>query len=182
MAENSEDKNEEQRTTGPETRASAEVTAIDFSDGMLAKARGKPGWDTVRFIEHDLNQPLPLPDAAFDRVLCCLVLEHIAALDVLFGEFRRICRPSGSIIISAMHPAMMLLGIQARFHDPATGRDIRPAGHPNQIADYVMGAVRAGLHFDHFSEHAVDEELAARSPRAAKYQGWPMLLLMRLRP
>jgi hypothetical protein len=31
------------------------------------------------------------------------------------------------------------------------------------------------------SEHVVDEELAARSPRAQKYLGWPLLLVMRLR-
>ena len=161
--------------------AGARVTALDFSDGMLAKAREKPAWKMVRFIEHDLHESLPVPDGAFDRVLCCLVLEHIAELNGLFREFRRVCRPDGTIVISAMHPAMMLLGIQARFHDPVTGRDTRPAGHPNQIADYVMAAARAGLRFDHISEHAVDEELAARSPRGAKYLGWPMLLMMRLR-
>jgi hypothetical protein len=32
------------------------------------------------------------------------------------------------------------------------------------------------------SEHAVDADLVARSPRATKYLGWPMLLLLRLRP
>jgi hypothetical protein len=30
------------------------------------------------------------------------------------------------------------------------------------------------------SEHAADPALLSRSPRAARYQGWPMLLLMRL--
>ena len=45
-----------------------------------------------------------------------------------------------------------------------------------------MAAARAGLRFDHMSEHAVDEELLERSVSAARYQGWPMLLLMRLRP
>ena len=45
-----------------------------------------------------------------------------------------------------------------------------------------MAAVRAGLHLDHISEHAVDDALAARSPRAAKYLGWPMLLMMRFQP
>jgi hypothetical protein len=45
-----------------------------------------------------------------------------------------------------------------------------------------MGALRSGLTLEHMSEHAVDVDIAARSPRAAKYQGWPLLLLMRLRP
>ena len=49
------------------------------------------------------------------------------------------------------------------------------------IRDSVIAATRAGLHIDHMSEHVVDKELAARSPRAQKYLGWPLLLLMRLR-
>jgi ubiquinone/menaquinone biosynthesis C-methylase UbiE len=55
-------------------RAGAQVTALDFSTGMLAQARAKAGAASVRFVEHDLKQPLPLPSAAFDRVICCLVL------------------------------------------------------------------------------------------------------------
>jgi len=76
---------------------------------------------------------------------------------------------------------MRLLGIQARFTDPATGRETRLAGARHQLSDYVTAATRAGLHIDHISEHVVDEELAARSPRAKKYLGWPLLLLLRLR-
>ena len=37
--------------------AGANVTAVDFSEGMLAKARAKPGAAAVRFIQHDLEQP-----------------------------------------------------------------------------------------------------------------------------
>jgi hypothetical protein len=36
--------------------------------------------------------------------------------------------------------------------------------------------------FEHLSEHAVDSNLATSSPRATKYLGWPLLLLMRLKP
>jgi SAM-dependent methyltransferase len=160
----------------------AEVTALDFSDAMVAKARAKPGAERVRFVHHDLAEPLPLPSTAFDRVLSCLVLDHIVDLDGLFGEMARICRPDGFVLVSAMHPAMMLRGIQARFVDPATGHDTRPASAPNQISSYVMAAVHAGLELDHLSEHIIDDALAARSPRAQKHLGWPLLLLMRLRP
>src|SRR5205823_11438326 len=43
----------------------ATVTAVDFSEGMLAEARRKPGADAVRFLVHDLHPPLPLAGAAF---------------------------------------------------------------------------------------------------------------------
>ncbi len=162
--------------------AGARVTGLDFSEGMLARARVKPGAQAVRFVRHDLAAPLPLPDAAFDRVLCCLVLDHIRDLSGLFGELRRVCRPDGFVLASMMHPAMMLRGIQARFHDPRNGRDVRPASVPNRISDYVLAALRAGLRIVHMSEHAVDADLTARAPRAEKYFGWPMLLMMKLVP
>ncbi|TME63576.1 MAG: class I SAM-dependent methyltransferase [Chloroflexi bacterium] len=47
----------------------AHVTAVDFSDEMLAKARAKPGAERVRWIAHDVLTPLPFAAASFDRVL-----------------------------------------------------------------------------------------------------------------
>ena len=162
--------------------AGARVTAVDFSEAMLQRARAKPGAEAVTFVRHDLAKPFPLASAAFDRVFCCLVLDHIAELDKFFCELRRLCRPTGRVIISVMHPAMSLRGVQARFIDPASGRRISPAIHAHQMADYLMGAVRAGLALEHVSEYAMDAALAAQSPRAGKYLGWPMLLLMKVVP
>jgi malonyl-CoA O-methyltransferase len=162
--------------------AGALVTAVDFSSEMLRRGQAKPGAERVRWLQHDLATPLPLTDASCDRAVCGLVLEHIADLDLLFRELGRICRHDGRIVVSAMHPAMMLRGITARFTDPTTGREIRPQSHPHQIADFVMAALHAGLRLEHISEHAVDDALVARSPRAAKYLGWPMLLMLGLRP
>jgi ubiquinone/menaquinone biosynthesis C-methylase UbiE len=162
--------------------AGARVTAVDFSAAMLERARAKPGAQAITFIQHDLAKPFPLGSAAFDRVFCCLVLDHIAPLDSFFAELRRLCRPLGCVIISVMHPAMSLRGVQARFIDPATGRRVSPAGHAHQMSDYLMAAVRAGLKLEHVSEHAADAALTTRSPRAVRYAGWPMLLLMKLVP
>jgi malonyl-CoA O-methyltransferase len=122
-----------------------------------------------------------LDAGGFDVVTCCLVVDHIADLDAFFGELARICSDNGFIVISVMHPAMMLRGVQARFTDPATGQVTRPDSQPHQICDYVMAAVGAGLVIDHMSEHPVDDALAGTSPRGARYLGWPLLLLMRLR-
>ncbi len=162
--------------------AGAKVHALDFSPAMLERARQKAGAADVAFHVHDLAEPLPFADASFDRVVCGLVVDHIADLDGLFGELRRVCRPAGFVIVSTVHPAMMLLGVQARFRDPETGREVRPASQSHRLSDYVMAAARAGFRFDHLSEHAVDEELANRVERARRYLGWPMLFLMRLRP
>jgi SAM-dependent methyltransferase len=162
--------------------AGAKVHALDFSEEMLARARTKAADLPIVFQTHDLAQPLPFADDTFDRVACGLVIDHIADLGGLFREMSRICRPSGFVVVSVMHPAMMLRGVQARFKDPSSGREIRPASVPNQLSDYIMAAARGGFVFDHVSEHAVDEALASRSERARKYLGWPMLFIMRLVP
>lgn len=166
-------------------RAGHRVTAVDFSAGMLAHARRKLaelGGSSAELHVHDLGQPLPFAARSFDLVLSCLVIEHIRDLDLYFRELGRICRTDGSIVISAMHPAMMLLGVSARFTKPDTGEKVAPESHPQTLSDYVMAATRAGLRFTHLSEHRVDESIRQASPRSARYLGWPMLLLMRLSP
>jgi SAM-dependent methyltransferase len=161
--------------------AGATVTAVDFSVGMLAEARRKPGAATVRFLVQDLHQPLPFRAATFDIVVSGLVLEHLGNLGAFFGEARRVLRPAGRAIVSAMHPAMFLRGSRARFTDPVTGEKVEPGSLPHQLGDFVMAAVRAGFDLEGISEHAPDAEFARRYPRAEKYVGWPMLVVLRLR-
>src|SRR5438874_12447257 len=50
--------------------AGARVSAVDFSAAMLSRARAKPGADAIDFRVHDLAEPPPFADHAFDRVLC----------------------------------------------------------------------------------------------------------------
>ncbi|HSV14575.1 MAG TPA: methyltransferase domain-containing protein [Tepidisphaeraceae bacterium] len=163
-------------------QAGASVRGIDFSSAMLERARQKAGALPIQFTQHDLALPLPFAERRFDRVVCGLVVDHIADLTGLFGEMRRICRADGFVIISVMHPAMMLRGVQARFRDPETGQEVRPASCEHQISDYVTAVTAAGLEIVQLSEHAVDEALANRLERARRYLGWPMLFLMQLKP
>ncbi|MBX3395153.1 MAG: class I SAM-dependent methyltransferase [Phycisphaerae bacterium] len=162
--------------------AGASVTAFDFSLGMLRKAREKSTRHPIRFLVHDVAHDLPFADNSFDRVNCCLVIDHVADLERLFREMGRVCRSSGRIIASTLHPAMMLKGTQARFRDPTTGQETRPRSEPHHISDYVMAIIRSGLGLARMEEHVADEALTARSPRAVKYLGWPMLLVFELQP
>jgi malonyl-CoA O-methyltransferase len=161
--------------------AGARVTAVDFSEGMLEKARAKPGNERVRFVVHDLHAPLPFPDASFDLVISGLVLEHLRELSGLCGEAHRVLRAGGGAVLSAMHPAMFLRGSQARFTDPDSGQVVQPGSVKHQLSDFVMAAVRAGFHLENMAEYAPDAAFASRYPRAEKYIDWPMLVILKLR-
>ena len=157
----------------------AVVTAVDFSEGMIAEARRKPGAEAVRFVVHDLHQPLQFT-AEFDLVVSGLVLEHLRELNGFFAEARRVLLPGGRAVVSAMHPAMFLRGSQARFTDPATGDVVQPGSVPHPIGAFVMAAVRAGFRLSDVAELAPNAEFAARNPREARYLGWPMLVVLSL--
>jgi ubiquinone/menaquinone biosynthesis C-methylase UbiE len=166
------------RWTARLVASGARVTGLDFSRGMLARARQRMGADEANLIEHDLASPLPFVDGSYDLVLSALVMEHVGDLRPLFRELARVCRPAGTVVVSEMHPAMMLLDSQAEFRDPGTGRDVRPTSVAHQVSDFVMAALGAGLAVEHVGEYEVDEDLRQRSPRAAKFAGWPLLLLL----
>jgi ubiquinone/menaquinone biosynthesis C-methylase UbiE len=161
----------------------ARVTAVDFSEEMLAKARQKPGAERVRWLVHDVarHEALPFGDNSFDRVLTALVLEHIpiGELAHFFRDLGRVVRNDGVIVVTAMHPAMFLRGVSANFRDESG--EVRPRSYVATLSDYVMGAVEGGLVSVALAEHSVDEGLAARNERSRKWLGWPALFVMTLK-
>ena len=159
-------------------RAGARVTAVDFSQKMLERARRKVPAAGVRFVVHDLHDPLPLEDASFDVVVSGLVLEHLRDPDGFFREAHRVLRPWGRAVVSAMHPAMFLRDSRARFTDSDTGEVVAPGSLPHRLGDFVMAAARAGFTLDGVDEYAPDAEFVLRFPRAERYLGWPMLVVL----
>ena len=162
-------------------QAGAEVTGIDFSEAMLAKAHEKAKGYSIDLIVHDLHQRLPFEAGQFDMIVSGLVLEHIADLAHYFSEIARVLGNPGRAVVSAMHPAMFLRDSQAQFTDPNSGDKVRPGSLSHQLSDVVMGAVSASLELVHVAEHSADAQLAEDFPRSEKYVGWPMLVLFEFR-
>lgn len=154
------------------------VTAIDFSPQMLGIARSKPYSDIIRFLCHDLHKGFPLADQIVDLVVSGLVIEHLNDLGHFFREIRRVSKPAGEVVVSAMHPSMFLLGSQARFTDSESGLVIQPGSIPHRMGEIVMAFLNAGIQLLRIEEVAPDEAFARQYPRATKYIGWPMLLVL----
>ena len=73
------------------------VIGVDTSPEMLGLAREKvPGGE---FYEADLND-VPLADDSVDVVVCAIALSHVADLAQALGEFVRVLRPNGHLVIS----------------------------------------------------------------------------------
>ncbi|MFF3616811.1 L-histidine N(alpha)-methyltransferase [Streptomyces sp. NPDC002580] len=113
----------------------ARFTAVDVSADSLARARARvtahaPGAH-VSWHQADLFE-LPFPDASFDHVFVCFVLEHLAAPDRALTALRRVLRPGGTLTViegdhgsAFFHPdsahARAAIDCQARLQSAAGG-------------------------------------------------------------
>ncbi len=84
-------------------RAGAEVTGLDFSDAMLAVARGKiqdskPGIRSLQFIRGDA-QALPFGDAEFDIVTVGYGLRNLTTWETGLREMVRVAKPGGCLLV-----------------------------------------------------------------------------------
>ena len=98
-----------------------EIVALDFSEGMLARARERVRDKRVRFVQHDARKPWPLGNASADVVIVMLVLEHVEDLQPVFIEAGRVLRAAGDFLICELHPERQLLGKKAEFTSEKTG-------------------------------------------------------------
>ncbi|HNS09293.1 MAG TPA: class I SAM-dependent methyltransferase [Candidatus Ozemobacteraceae bacterium] len=158
----------------------ATITGVDFSEGMLSKARHKSPGQNINWRNADLNKPFPFPDEQFDLVVSSLVIEHINNLPNYFGGIRKVARPDADIFISGLHPAMHLLGITARFKNSENNAHILPESLCHSLSDVFNAAVASGLRVSRIEEHYVDDRLIGQCSKAARYEGMPLLFFMKM--
>ena len=152
--------------------AGARTTAVDFSAGMLEQARARVATGDVRFVTHDLHEPLPFADTSFDAVVSGLVLEHLRDLHAFFAEAHRVLRPAARAVVSAMHPACSCAGARRALPTPSPGGGHAGKPSPSDRRDRHGGG-RRGFTLCGVGEYAPDADFAGRYPRAERYVGWP---------
>ncbi len=91
----------------------ARITCLDISAASLAEAEARlraAGLPLPLFRQGDLRA-LPFPNASFDHVFVCFVLEHLSDVDAVLSELQRVLRPGGSLTVvegdhgsAAFHP------------------------------------------------------------------------------
>ena len=82
------------------------TVGVDLADGMLARARRQLARDGLEGVELRRGDALALPfaDASFDLVVNSYTLDLLPRADIpkALGEFRRVLRPGGRLVLSNM--------------------------------------------------------------------------------
>ena len=144
-----------------------QVLALDFSDGMLERAREKIDAPGVTFGRVDLTQSWPCKSESVNLIVCNLVLEHIEDLNFIFAEASRCLVDGGTFFVSELHPCRQYQGSQARFTaGPSSQVAIEAFVH--NISDFFEAARLSGLTVARFNEwwHPEDQ---GRPPRLATF-------------
>ncbi len=138
------------------------VQAVDFSEGMIAKAREKVQTGNVRFSLMDITKPWKFEQKSFDLIVCDLVLEHIQNLSHVFSEAAQTLRPGGHFFIDELHPFRQYEGTKARFYRAEEKVEVDAFVH--HISDFLKAAGESRLSLVHLEEywHATDENKPPR--------------------
>lgn len=116
-----------------------QVTAVDLSGGMIAKAKEKIGpSDRVAFKQADVTGEWTFCDGHYDLITFSLVLEHIKDLEPVFKNAADVLRPGGHVYIGELHPFKQYTGSKARFETGAGQRTAECYNH--HISDFTRSA------------------------------------------
>lgn len=139
-----------------------QVHALDFSPGMIEKAREKVKAENVTFEIADLTQPWPCESDSYNLIVCNLVLEHIEDLSFIFSEAHRVLQEGGNFLINELHPFRQYEGKKAVF-DHGTGATEIPA-FVHHISDFLSAAATNGLKLARLKErwHVEDKNKPPR--------------------
>jgi ubiquinone/menaquinone biosynthesis C-methylase UbiE len=116
----------------------AHITAVDFSEEMLLKAKAKIRSENVIFQRADINREWLFTDKQFDLVTFSLVLEHIENLDDIFRKVAAVVLPGAYIYIGELHPFKQYTGTRARF-DTIEGQQIVQC-YDHHVSDFTRAA------------------------------------------
>jgi predicted TPR repeat methyltransferase len=139
-----------------------EITAVDLSVEMLAKAKEKINSESVHFIQADILHDWDFVNKKYDLVSFSLVLEHIENLEPVFYQVSKVIADGGFVYIGELHPFKQYSGSKARFTTTEGEQVVTCFNH--HISDFVQAAKKNGFDIVDIKEY-FDQDDRATIPR-----------------
>ncbi|HSL30309.1 MAG TPA: class I SAM-dependent methyltransferase [Anaerolineales bacterium] len=143
------------------------VDALDFSGGMIEKAREKVRADNVRFSIADLTRRWPAEDQSYDLIVCNLVLEHIEDVAFIFSEIFRVLETDGRFLLNELHPFRQYEGKKARYQSKEGTMEIPAVVH--NVSDFIKAARNNGLKLVKLDERWHADDHPTSPPRLISF-------------
>jgi ubiquinone/menaquinone biosynthesis C-methylase UbiE len=132
----------------------AQITAVDLSEEMLARAKQKIAASNVEFKQADINATWDFAGSYFDLITFSLVLEHIENLDHIFEQVSESLKKGGHVYIGELHPFKQYTGTKARF-EAGEGLQVLEC-YTHHISDFTETAKKYGLELVEVNEYFDD--------------------------
>ena len=111
-----------------------QAVGVDFSIAMLRVANRKNAV-SGQLVQATCEE-LPLPSAAFDLAICSFAVGHIADLQSVVQELKRVTRISADVFVSDLHPEAYRQHWRVGFRDDKAAIQIETLSRsPQQILD-----------------------------------------------
>ena len=140
-----------------------QITAVDLSDQMLARAKDKFTSNKVQFKQADITRKWNFKDGLYDLVTFSLILEHIENLDYVFNEVGKSLNDGGYVYIGELHPFKQYTGTKARFDTEEGSQQVVDCFNHN-VSDFIVAGKKHGLQLVALDEY-FDDNNRTQIPR-----------------
>ena len=151
-------------------RGVGRLTGVDFTAGMLEKARARGVYDDLMLGDATATG---LPAAGFDLATQLLADEHMADLAPAYREAARLVRAGGRFVLVGFHPWFLISGVPTHF-DRAPGEPVAIESYVHLFADHVRAAHAAGWRLAELEEGVVDDAWIAEKAKWEAYRDRPV--------
>lgn len=166
----------------------AQVKAIDMSASMIEATKRRTVDLNVEAFVHDLSEPLPFNDEAFDVVVSSLTLHYIKDWGAIFFEFHRILKKGGTLLFSTHHPLMDYMDFEVddyyktellHSHWTVDGEEV-PMSFFRRPLDEIIRPVTDSFHLEKLIEPKPTEDFKSVHPSGyEKVSKKPNFLIIR---
>ena len=127
-------------------KSGASVSALDNCPEILEVAKRTADKDNLKIDFHlgSLEKPLPYDSNTFDLVICALTLTHIPNIQEVIGEFERVLKKHGHLLVTDFHPEGVAQGWRTEFRAHDILYQLPNMNHTRQ--DYVNAIMDTGFH------------------------------------